>query len=248
MIGDPVAHERLGGADLQFILVAGFQAQGPDPGFEHRIAQFAPQPVAHRAPRRRPVRPHRFSRQMSHRHYPSLRPVCGAVVSWRRAFARPLLTRPASAVCFSSHAFPLQDCFQGRPCRLPAIVCAAMALAVEIALEAARDIEGLCESPPASSPWRRRANARPSGRETAPACPVRARSRQRAGWFRPRNRDWAPWWERPAIRCNAPGGPGRRDRAGRRKFHSATVRTSTSWALGSLFSMSQASAAPTSPA
>ena len=72
MIGHPVAHERLAGADLEFIPVAGFQAQRPDPRFKHRIAQFPTQPVPNRTPRRRPIRPHGLPRQMSHSLYPHI--------------------------------------------------------------------------------------------------------------------------------------------------------------------------------
>ena len=124
MVGDPVAHERLGGADLQFVAVEGFQVQRPDPGVEHRIAQLAAHAFAHRRPCRPPVR-HRFS-CLHHL-------ITHFIVRCRAGgFSRP--------VSCSEFALALPP---GKVCGLPAIAVAAMAFAIGIAFKAARDIEGL---------------------------------------------------------------------------------------------------------
>ena len=90
MVGHPVAHEGLGGADLQFVGVEGFQAQRADPGIEHRIAQFPAHALAHRRPGRPPVR-HRFSVTctMSTTH--------PFVFRWPAGFPCPVI--PVRAVC-----------------------------------------------------------------------------------------------------------------------------------------------------
>ena len=70
-----------------------------------------------------------------------------------------------------SHEFALQDCRQGRPAAFQPLTVPRWPFGVEVAFEAARDVEGLAESRLASSPWPRRASARPSGRETERASP-----------------------------------------------------------------------------
>ena len=151
----------------------------------------------------------------------------------------PIVVRLAPSAVFarlrrstSSH-MPLPLKFVARAGPPPSIHCGCRdgRSPSEIAFKAVRDIEGLANSPPASARWRRRASARPSGTATAPARPCRASalrsaSATKAGIGAHRR-------ESSAIRRNAPGGP-RLERSGRpTKFHSAMVRTSTSWALGS---------------
>ena len=72
MVGHPVAYERLGGADAQLVLIGAFQRERSDPGVEHRVSQFAPQPLAHACPYRIPIHCRRLVCVLSHFPYPLL--------------------------------------------------------------------------------------------------------------------------------------------------------------------------------
>ena len=147
-----------------------------------------------------------------------------------------LLSLPSGAYACSSssHEFPPQVCRQGRPAAFQPLAMPRWPFAIEIAFKAARDIEGLGEARP-----RQRhgggARARAGAAEKQDRrFRVGAGRLQRFGGFGHEIRDWAAmvgklchsmqWTRRPSA-----------DRSGRpTKFHSAMVRTSTSWALGSL--------------
>ena len=234
MVGHPVAHKGLGRADAaarpsRRIPGSSGPIQASNTGSPNS-RRMRSRTAAHAA---RPIRPHRFARHLSHISYPLLFSTREPRV--RRAFK--LVSRiPALIVhCYLVACIrPFMIASREGPRPSSHCVWPRWPFAIEVAFEAARDVEGLGETRAASSPWPRRASARPSGRGTAPAC--RGPAPAAAALPRPRrqNRDWAAWWESSAIRRNAPGGP-RPERSGRpTKFHSATVRTSTSWALGSL--------------
>ena len=132
MVGDPVANERFGRADLQLIAVAGFQAQRPDPGLEYRTLPI--RAAAGREPRHSTPPASRADLAFPSdvpSFYPRNMALNAPCFSWTDAtFAPACCLCGASAFSFSSHEFFPLRLFPGKALGLPAFVLSTMAFGI----------------------------------------------------------------------------------------------------------------------